>query len=264
MQILMLTDGPSACLDALYRINDENGLGLVFSCHQLPKFGDKLFVQFASDYPKMPMIAIIKDTPVLIKIDNRTVIKSSLNWQALTRRIVTAGRKSELILQACKINDTMTVLDGTAGLGHDGLILASTGARLTLCESNPVLAMLLFYEYQLMMTHKNWQGLLSGIQIVHGDTAMLGGCYDCVYLDPMFPKDSYKAKVNKQMQVLHDLVAPPPLDDEIKLFGHAKSLLATTGKLIIKRPILAPYFAGQLPQQSVKNDVLRFDRYEAH
>ena len=37
------------------------------------------------------------------------------------------------------------------------LILASSGAHVTLCESNPVMALLLYYEYQAMAQVANWQ-----------------------------------------------------------------------------------------------------------
>ena len=131
---------------------------------------------------------------------------------------MTAGRKSELILQACKPSSRY---DGTrwhSRFGHDALILASSGAHVTLCESNPVMALLLYYEYQAMVQVANWQGLLGRMDIIYKDTSEMTGEFDCVYLDPMFPKDSYKAKVNKQMQALHELAAPPTQSEAHQLF----------------------------------------------
>lgn len=82
---------------------------------------------------------------------------------------------------------------------------------------------------------------------------------DLIYLDPMFPNDSYKGAVNKNMQILHQFINPPAFDDEMNLFNSAMNQCQT---LIIKRPISAPHFANMFPTQSMNNDVIRFDKYE--
>ena len=51
-----------------------------------------------------------------------------------------------MLLQACKLTDQSQVLDATAGFGHDSLILASTGAQVTMLERNPLMALLLMYD----------------------------------------------------------------------------------------------------------------------
>ncbi|OOS07966.1 16S rRNA (guanine1516-N2)-methyltransferase [Moraxella cuniculi DSM 21768] len=264
MLIPIITNEHCAAIDTLWQLNDKHALGLQLGVERVDniKINDKILSRYYENY-NTPFLAIIKNTPMLIKSADGEVVKSSLNWQSLTHRIVSAGRKSELLLQACKITQQMSVLDGTAGFGHDGLLLASAAARTTLCESHPVMALLLLYEYHLMLAVQNWQGLLGRIQIIHQDSTQLSGEYDCVYLDPMFPKDSYKAKVGKQMQLLHDLAKPPTADDEEVLFCRAMQQLSATGRLIVKRPIHAPYLAGRTPTQSVQNAAIRFDRYES-
>lgn len=261
------TDNDKAVFDELQCINKKSALSLKLSFHVLSKLSDKFILSFAKTNANTLLIALIKNTPTFIKIDNNTVIKSSLNWQSLTKRIVTAGRKSELILQACKPTPDMSVMDGTAGFGQDGLILASTGASVIMIEKNPVVALLLFYEHQYMNANPNWQKLLSRIQIYHGD--FLNGDFmatlpkvDRVYLDPMFPSDSYSAKVGKNMQVLHDLVNPPTVHDEMLFLTTAKNQLTNNGKVIIKRPLSAPYLANAMPTHSMSNNAIRFDRYE--
>lgn len=260
------TEQDKNLFNQLQFINKTHILFLNLSFFVLPKLNDKSISSFVNDNIKTPLIALIKNTPTLIKIDNNAIIKSSLNWQALTGRIVTAGRKSELILQACKLTPNMSVIDGTAGFGQDGLILASTGANVIMIEHNPIIAMLLLYEYQMMNTNPNWQKLLSRIMIYHGDfldadfMATLPKV-DMAYLDPMFPYDSYSAKVGKTMQMLHELANPPSDDDEKLFLNIANAQLKNNGKIIVKRPLSAPHLANKTPMQSVANDAIRFDRY---
>lgn len=260
------TDNDQAIFDKLQVINDEQGLNLALSFYMLNKLSDKFVSVFVRNHPTIPIIAIIKNIPMLIKVDNGGIVKSYLNWQSLTKRIVTAGRKSELILQACKPDVQMRVIDGTAGFGHDGLIIASSGANVVMIEQNPMIALLLFYEYQMMNDNPNWQKLLSRIDIHHNDFLNVSFMATLpkvalVYLDPMFPSDSYAAKVNKNMQILHTLASPPSMDDECLFLKIAQNQLMPNGKIIIKRPLSAPYLANQPPVQSFANDAIRFDRY---
>ncbi len=260
------TEKDKDLFDELDFINKNHNLSLNLSFHILSKLSDKFITSFVNDNANTALIAIIKNTPTLIKLDNHAIIKSSLNWQSLTKRIVTAGRKSELILQACKLSPDMIVIDGTAGFGQDGLILASTGANIIMIEQNPIVAMLLLFEYQMMNHNPNWQKLLSRITIYHANflnadfMAALPKA-DMIYLDPMFPSDSYSSKVGKTMQVLHDLASPPSDDDEKLFLQIANAHLKDNGKIIVKRPIGAPYFTHQNPTQSLGNEAVRFDRY---
>lgn len=253
--------------DKLEFINKTHTLSLTLSFHVSSKLSDKFILSFANTNANTPLIALIKNIPILVKIDNHAIIKSSLNWQSMTKRIVSAGRKSELILQACKLTSQMSVIDGTAGFGHDSLILASTGAKVMMIEQNALIALLLLYEHQIMTTKPNWQKLLSRMCIYYGDFLNADWMatlpkVDRVYLDPMFPADSYSAKVGKTMQVLHDLASPPSNHDERLFLDIANARLNEQGKIIVKRPISALHLANQTPMQSVANDAIRFDRYE--
>ncbi|MGM8884797.1 class I SAM-dependent methyltransferase [Psychrobacter sp. 1U2] len=204
-------------------------------------------------------------------------------WDKLQRRVVSAGRKSELILKAAKISADSQVLDATAGFGHDSLILASTGAEVTMLEQQPLMALLLLSEQQRMSAQPNWQKLMARLTIINTDalsyfTQLQKGAtgqaanVNVVYLDPMFPEDSYQdsktgkgAKVGKQMQALHHLACPPTLDEEIGLLNKAQAVVADNkeghGRVIIKRPQQAPYLARQSPDESWHNAAVRFDGY---
>lgn len=206
------------------------------------------------------------------------------DWDKLQRRVVSAGRKSEILLQAAKLTADSHVIDATAGFGHDSLILASTGAQVTMLEQQPIMALLLLAEQQRMSQEPNWQKLMSRLSIINTDalsyfnvfqehsTAIDSNNIDVIYLDPMFPEDSYQdrktgkgAKVNKQMQALHQLAAPPTVAQEQQLLQSAQELIKNSnqqlGRVIVKRPQHAPLFANQGADESWHNAALRFDGY---
>lgn len=223
-------------------------------------------------------------------LDNKnklSLLKDGLSvapeWDKLQRRVVSAGRKSELILRAAKISADSQVIDATAGFGHDSLILASTGAQVTMLEQQPLMALLLFSEQQRMSAQPNWQKLMARLTVINTDalsyfarlqknTTDQAVAVDVVYLDPMFPEDSYQdsktgkgAKVGKQMQALHHLARPPTLDEEMALLNNAQAVVADNqegrGRVIVKRPQQAPFLAQQNPDESWHNAAVRFDGY---
>ena len=200
-------------------------------------------------------------------------------WDKLQRRVVSAGRKSELLLQAAKITSDSTVIDATAGFGHDSLILASTGAQVIMLEQQPLMALLLLAEQLRMNTLPNWQKLMSRLQIINTDALNYfvklqtdAKAIDLVYLDPMFPEDSYQdsktgkgAKVGKHMQALHQLACPPTPEEEMQLLQSAQAVVSqsaqTSGRVIVKRPQFAPQLAHQSASESWYNEAVRFDGY---
>lgn len=225
-------------------------------------------VQFLSDkanqkWLKAQEFALLCDDNTLwLIIDG---MKVSPNWHSLQKRITHAGKNSEHLLKACKLNHTMTAIDGTAGFGHDGLILASTGAKVIMIEQNPLIYVLLQFELTKMAQNPNWHKLLDRVSLYFGqacDVLPNLNKADLVYLDPMFPKDSFKAKVAKPMQMLHKLLTPPTPTDEITLLNCAKQALTTTGKVVVKRPKLAPFLANACPNYSFDYDGIRFDEYK--
>ena len=230
--------------------------------------------QKISEQLQKPVLIIDEKGQLSLLIDGLSV---SPNWVSLQRRIVSAGRKSELLLQASKLSVESRVIDATAGFGHDSLILASSGATVTMLEQQPILALLLLVEQHKMAQHKNWQKLMDRLSIICTDASEyltsknvknMTQQVDVVYLDPMFPENSYEnsqtgkgAKVGKHMQALHELVAPPDEKAERQLLDKALSVVAEGGRVVVKRPITAPNFAAQAPDECWQNDVIRFDGY---
>ncbi len=268
MQVLVLEQEGKTGFDKLILLNQKHKLNLELMHQPITKPRDKILQTIVKEHLDMPILLLEKGMPHLVHHNEKTITKTALNWQSLTQRIVRAGRKSELILQACKVDKDSIVIDGTAGFGYDGLILASACGSITLIEKNPIIALLLFFEKYTMSQNTNWQKLLDKINIIFDDINQFSlmqkqqEIADVVYLDPMFPKGSYQAKVSKTMQSLHLLADAPNEKEAQMLFYQAKTCLHFQGKLVVKRPIYAKPLANMLPNHQVGNDVIRFDIYQ--
>lgn len=258
--------------------------------HKLPIILNTELVTEKLNQKRRQQLSQIATQPILLldEKDKLSWLSEGLSvapeWDKLQRRVVSAGRKSELLLQAAKLTADSEVIDATAGFGHDSLILASTGAQVIMLEQQPLMALLLLVEQLRMSTLPNWQKLMSRLQIINTDALTyfkrfnnyLGAdneqAIDVIYLDPMFPEDSYQdsktgkgAKVGKHMQALHQLAHPPTLDEEQQLLQSAQAVVSQNGqkqgRVIVKRPQFAPLLADQQPSESWNNEAVRFDGY---
>ncbi|KAA0915189.1 class I SAM-dependent methyltransferase [Psychrobacter sp. ANT_WB68] len=264
-------------------------LQALIAAHQLPIIlNSELFTEKLSQKRRQQLSQTATQSILLLDEKNKLSwlsdgLSVAPEWDKLQRRVVSAGRKSELLLQAAKITSGSTVIDATAGFGHDSLILASTGAQVIMLEQQPLMALLLLAEQLRMNALPNWQKLMSRLQIINTDAlsyfAMLQAeaiddpkAIDVVYLDPMFPEDSYQdsktgkgAKVGKHMQALHQLVCPPTPEEEMQLLQSAQAVVSqsaqTSGRVIVKRPQFAPQLAHQSASESWHNEAVRFDGY---
>ncbi len=258
--------------------------------HKLPIILNTELVTEKLNQKRRQQLSQIATQPILLldEKDKLSWLSEGLSvapeWDKLQRRVVSAGRKSELLLQAAKLTADSQVIDATAGFGHDSLILASTGAQVTMLEQQPLMALLLLVEQMRMSTLPNWQKLMSRLQIINIDALTYFARFnnylvsdneqaiDVIYLDPMFPEDSYQdsktgkgAKVGKHMQALHQLAHPPTLDEEQQLLQSAQAVVSQNGqkqgRVIVKRPQFAPLLADQQPSESWNNEAVRFDGY---
>jgi len=173
------------------------------------------------------------------------------------------GGKSEAIAKAVGLNKKagLTVVDATAGLGRDGLVLASCGAMVTLVERNPAVAALLADGLRRAATHPDTADWLpERMQLVfspsHQALTQLPAP-DVVYLDPMFPAREKSALVKKEMQAFHQVVGSD--EDADSLWPLAWQLAQK--RVVVKRPGYAEFLAGQKPTMQVEGKNNRFDVY---
>lgn len=277
--LFYISDSQQAQIERLQALIVQHQLPIVLNTERLH---DKL------THKRRQQLSQTSSVPILVldQKDKLSWLSDGLSvapeWDKLQRRVVSAGRKSELLLQAAKVTAGSRVIDATAGFGHDSLILASTGAQVTMLEQQPLMALLLLVEQQRMSAKPNWQKLMACLTIINTDalsylaqlqknTTDQAVAVDVVYLDPMFPEDSYQdsktgkgAKVGKHMQALHQLASPPTLEEERQLLQHAQAIVGNSdkqGRVVVKRPQLAPSLANQPPSESWHNEAVRFDGY---
>ena len=284
-QLLYVSESQQAQIESLQDLIEQHQLSITLNTEL---FTDKLNQkrrQQLSQTATQPILLLDEKNKLSWLSDGLSVAPE---WDKLQRRVVSAGRKSELLLQAAKITSDSMVIDATAGFGHDSLILASTGAQVTMLEQQPLMALLLLAEQQRMSVLPNWQKLMSRLQIINIDALSHfeklqtdaidnskendAKVVDVIYLDPMFPEDSYQdsktgkgAKVGKHMQALHQLARPPTSEEESQLLQSAQAVVSQhaqrQGRVVVKRPQLAPLLANQQPSESWHNEAVRFDGY---
>ena len=280
-QILYVNETQASQIESLQALIAEHKLPIILNTELVTEKLNQKRRQQLSQIATQPILLLDEKDKLSWLSDGLSVAPE---WDKLQRRVVSAGRKSELLLQAAKLTADSQVIDATAGFGHDSLILASTGAQVTMLEQQPLMALLLLAEQLRMSTLPNWQKLMSRLQIINTDALTyfarfnnyLGAdneqAIDVIYLDPMFPEDSYQdsktgkgAKVGKHMQALHQLAHPPTLDEEQQLLQSAQAVVSQNGqkqgRVIVKRPQFAPLLADQQPSESWNNEAVRFDGY---
>jgi 16S rRNA (guanine1516-N2)-methyltransferase len=200
-------------------------------------------------------------------------MKMQPDWVAEVPRLKRASLKSELIARACNLSEKPVLVDATAGLGHDSLLMACLGASVTLVERHPVLFSLLEDSLNRAKEDAYLSQVTASIQLVFSDSAEYlkqlndqNQTVDVVYLDPMFPQRNQnqqavkkQAQVKKQMQLLHMLL---PEDGEMDL-GDALLPLAKqiAKRVVVKRPRLAVFLNNESTTYQWSGDACRFDAY---
>ncbi|MCU4613552.1 class I SAM-dependent methyltransferase [Acinetobacter parvus] len=202
-------------------------------------------------------------------------MKMRPDWQAEIPRLKRASLKSEMLARACQLAEKPNLVDATAGLGHDSLLMAHLGAQVHLVERNPILFCLLEDAKVQAEQDAFLQLTMSRIELVFADSAVYleqlkqqDQSVDVVYLDPMFPQRDQnhqaikkQAQVKKQMQLLHLLL---PENGEMDLGDQLLDFARKIAKrVVVKRPRHAIYLADQTPDHQWLGDACRFDAYFA-
>lgn len=177
------------------------------------------------------------------------------------------GGRQEAVVRALGVQHghRPRVLDATAGLGRDAMMLAHSGCQVALLERHPALHALLDLAVQEAALHErtgSWvrervQVLPPGSLFPVLPTTVTEYAPEAVYLDPMFPEHSKKSQVKKDMQMLQALVGPD--EDADQLLPAALAL--ASHRVVVKRPARAPFLRGQQPSHQIQTKKHRFDVY---
>lgn len=168
----------------------------------------------------------------------------------------------EPLIKVCRVKGLtkpLRLIDATAGLGKDALLLAAWGAEVVMLEQHPVLYCLL----NDVLERVSRLGKAFSLQLHHQnalDYLPQAGDAEVIYLDPMFDHDDSKtALVKKDMQILQKLAQPPSLAEQVALLdlACAKAL----HKVVVKRARLSPPLGQRRADYHVLGKHSRFDVY---
>lgn len=181
---------------------------------------------------------------------------------------------AELIAKAVRgrSKQPLRVLDATAGLGRDSLVLASRGFQVDMLERSPIVTALLadgierginsadprLEQIVRLMTLRNADALDYLRSLKDDETP------DVIYLDPMFPPTEKTALVKKEMRLFQQLFHG--LDEHLdESYGELLTLAkkSTRLRVVVKRPRKAEFLAGQTPNYALEGKSVRFDVYTA-
>jgi 16S rRNA (guanine1516-N2)-methyltransferase len=183
------------------------------------------------------------------------------------------GGKGQQIARAVGIRSGFYphLVDATAGLGRDAFVLASLGSSVHMLERNPVVRALLQDGLARLQRAAQTDRELSEIaaRLTLENNAVSAREWlaqqpvesiPVVYLDPMFPSREKSAKVKKEMLAFHQIVGSD--EDADLLLEPARA--ACFYRVVVKRPRLAPWLAGEKPALSLEGKSGRFDIYTKH
>ena len=209
-----------------------------------------------------------EDAPRLIELpEGLTLTNGTMELRADFTRMVPRINPNkvhqELLVKAAKIKGAPTedllVVDATAGLGEDSLLLAAAGFSVVMFERDKTIAALLEDGLMRAAHDERLSPLVARMTLRKEDsiTALASGSMhaDIVLLDPMFPARTKSASVKKKFQLIHGLEAP--CADEQKLLDAACA--ACPRKIVIKRPPKGPWLAQRKPSYSLTGKAVRYD-----
>lgn len=157
----------------------------------------------------------------------------------------------EPLLKAIKINGKLPnrVFDMTAGVLKDTFLMHSRGIEVSCVERNP----LLYTLQQHAIAHAGVD-----INLYFGNAVDYLANIECdlIYIDPMYPLSKKSALVKKDMQILHNIVGQDNDADLLLLaaFNHP-------ARIVVKRPVGAPFLAEQKANFSSQLGNTRYDIY---
>lgn len=184
------------------------------------------------------------------------------DFDGMLRRVTEGRLLHEMLVKAAKTDiANPCAIDATAGMGEDAFLIAASGYDVTLHEQNPVIALLLKDAIRRAKKQPVLKDIVCRMRVVEGDSVEILSNrldpVDLIYLDPMFPGRQKSGLIGKKLQLIQKMEAP--CSEEAALFDAAIS--AGPSRIIVKRPLKAPYLAGRKPNYSLDGKAIRYDCY---
>lgn len=202
---------------------------------------------------------LIDEEGCLTLTDGRLRLKG--DFTSLIPRLKTSNLQREFLVKASKIKgvEHPVLIDATAGMGEDSMILAATGFEVYLFEYDHAIAALLKDALRRAADIPELKDAVARMHFAEGNSielmAGLGIEPDVVLLDPMFPARQKSALVKRKFQLLQQL--EKPCTDERDLLDAALNMKPR--RVVIKRPLKGPYLADIKPSYSINGKAIRYD-----
>lgn len=187
---------------------------------------------------------------------------------ALLYRLRTSGKSQGLgkALGLARYSD-LKVLDATAGLGRDALLIAHLGCEVVMLErSNLVYALLADGLARARVSEEQYIAPAvsrMSLQQAEAREYFVGVSKkerpqpDVIYLDPMFPPRSKSAKVKKDIALLHDLLG---VEEDFPSLLEA-AITAARLRVVVKRPGNKSDATVRAPSFTVPGKTAHFEVY---
>ena len=179
-------------------------------------------------------------------------------------RLKDANQQHEKLRKVLQLNKhpQPRVLDMTAGCGADMMIMAALGCTVVALERQPDVYHALNRALMAAQADPELSLIASRVTLHHLDAqtfvASSAKDFDILYIDPMFSDKSRKAQVNRNMQLLQQLVGDD--EDSDNLLTLAFQLAPR--RIIVKRPKYAPALNGPAPTIIFDLKSCRYDVYD--
>lgn len=186
---------------------------------------------------------LIQEDDCIVLTDGRLQLKG--DFTSLMPRLRTSNLQREFLVKASRIKgvEHPVLIDATAGMGEDSMILAAAGFEVYLFEQDHVIAALLKDALKRAADIPDLSEAVSRMHFTEGNSielmAGLGIEPDVVLLDPMFPARQKSALVKRKFQLLQQL--EKPCTDERDLLDAALNMKPR--RVVIKRPLKGPYLS---------------------
>ncbi|WP_196139080.1 class I SAM-dependent methyltransferase [Aliikangiella sp. G2MR2-5] len=172
------------------------------------------------------------------------------------------SKSNELVARALgvKPNYRPKVLDATAGMGRDSLIMAMLGCNVVMYERQVAIHALLANALERFKLSGHNQQVAERLFLAQNDSKeFVKGAegFDVIYLDPMFPERKKSALVKKEMRLFKMLAGEDKDADEL-LLG---ALQSPVPRIVVKRPKGAPVLANKKPSHEIVAKKFRYDVY---
>ena len=202
---------------------------------------------------------LIQKDDCIVLTDGRLQLKG--DFTSLMPRLKTSNLQREFLVKASRIKgvEHPVLIDATAGLGEDSMILAAAGFEVYLFEYDHVIAALLKDALKRAADIPELRDAVARMHFTEGNSIeLMSGLEiepDVVLLDPMFPARQKSALVKRKFQLLQQL--EKPCTDEKDLLEAALNM--KPGRVVIKRPLKGPYLADIKPSYSINGKAIRYD-----